>query len=118
MWVCRLPVHIGPADYTVFTEIFGEFVTSQRADVGIGPYKRGGMCIWIRRRYSQNSCVPCWAYSFFSPFRRISDNPTRTRNPPNSFRSRLASSPVAAQAHRAAQVRPAVMQGSKAFFST
>ena len=38
MWVCRLPVHIGPADYTVFTEIFGEFVTSQRADVGIGPY--------------------------------------------------------------------------------
>ena len=39
MWVCRLPVHIGPADYTVFTEIFGEFVTSQRADVGIGPYR-------------------------------------------------------------------------------
>ena len=31
--------YIGPADYTVFTEIFGEFVTSQRADVGIGPYK-------------------------------------------------------------------------------
>ncbi len=29
--------HIGPAECTVFTEIFGEFVTSQRADVGIGP---------------------------------------------------------------------------------
>ena len=39
MWVCRLPVHICPADYTVFTEIFGEFVTSQRSDVGIGPYR-------------------------------------------------------------------------------
>ena len=38
MWVCRLPVHIGPAGCTVFTEILGEFVTSQWADVGIGPY--------------------------------------------------------------------------------
>ncbi len=28
-----------PAEYTVFTEFFGEFVTSQRADVGIGPYR-------------------------------------------------------------------------------
>ena len=26
MWVCRLPVHIGPAEYTVFTEIYGESV--------------------------------------------------------------------------------------------
>ena len=56
MWVCRLPVHIGPyndprsppvgadascppAGCTDFTGIFGEFVTSQRADVGIGPYR-------------------------------------------------------------------------------
>ena len=38
MWVCRLPVHIGPAECTVFTEICGEFVTSKWADVGIGPY--------------------------------------------------------------------------------
>ena len=30
--------HIGPADCIVFTVIFGEFVTSHRADVGIGPY--------------------------------------------------------------------------------
>ena len=29
----------GPAECTVFTDICGEFVTSQRADVGIGPYK-------------------------------------------------------------------------------
>ena len=39
MWVCRLPVHIGPAGYTDFMRIFGEFATSQWADVGIGPYK-------------------------------------------------------------------------------
>ena len=52
MWVCRLPVHIGPADYTVFTEIFGEFVTSQRADVGIGPYNHMCKCIRIRRGFS------------------------------------------------------------------
>ena len=39
MWICRLPVHIDPADCTVFTVICGEFATSRRADVGIGPYR-------------------------------------------------------------------------------
>ena len=39
MWVCRLPVHINPAECTVFAVIFGRFATSSRADVGIGPYK-------------------------------------------------------------------------------
>ena len=29
-------------DAPVFTETFSEFTTAQRADVGIGPYKRGG----------------------------------------------------------------------------
>ena len=38
MWVCRLPVHIAPAGWTVFSEIFGKFAAAQRADVGIGPY--------------------------------------------------------------------------------
>ena len=39
MWVCRLPVHIDPAECTVFAVIFGRFAASSRADVGIGPYK-------------------------------------------------------------------------------
>ena len=40
MWVCRLPVHIGPRRMRrFFTELFGEFATAQRADVGIGPYR-------------------------------------------------------------------------------
>ena len=30
---------IGPAFCTILTVIFGEFATSQRADVGIGPYR-------------------------------------------------------------------------------
>ena len=30
--------YIGPAERTVFTEIYGEFATSLRAEVGIGPY--------------------------------------------------------------------------------
>ena len=38
MWVCRLPVHIGPAECAVFTGIYGEFVTSQWADRVVGPY--------------------------------------------------------------------------------
>ncbi|MEI3083254.1 MAG: hypothetical protein V8S85_04360 [Oscillospiraceae bacterium] len=37
MWVCRLPVHIGPAGCTGFTEILGEFVTSHWADRVVGP---------------------------------------------------------------------------------
>ncbi len=39
MWVCRLPVHIGPAERTVFTGFCGEFVTTQWADRVVGPYK-------------------------------------------------------------------------------
>ena len=31
--------HIDPAERTPFAEIYGKFATSQRADVGIGPYK-------------------------------------------------------------------------------
>ena len=31
---------IGPAECTGFMEIHGEFVTSQRVDVGIAPYKQ------------------------------------------------------------------------------
>jgi hypothetical protein len=31
--------HIDPAERTLFAEIYGKFATSQRADVGIGPYK-------------------------------------------------------------------------------
>ncbi len=43
---------------TVFTEIFGEFVTSRRADVGIGPYTQTGSCIRIRRNLPKNRPVP------------------------------------------------------------
>ena len=43
MWVCRLPVHIGPAGCTGFTEIFGEFVTSHWADRVVGPYGEASM---------------------------------------------------------------------------
>ena len=32
--------HIGPTECTIFTKIFGEFAASQRADVGIGPYRK------------------------------------------------------------------------------
>ena len=43
MWVCRLPVYIGPAGCTGFTEIFGEFVTSHWADRVVGPYGEASM---------------------------------------------------------------------------
>ena len=59
MWVCRLPVHIGPAERTVFTKIFGEFVTASRADVGIGPYSQSGRRVRIRRKTPASGCIPC-----------------------------------------------------------
>ena len=43
MWVCRLPVHIGPAGCTGFTEILGKFVTSHWADRVVGPYGEASM---------------------------------------------------------------------------
>ena len=43
--------YIDPAECTISTEIFGEFVTSQWADVGIGPYYCVGMCIRIRQHF-------------------------------------------------------------------
>ena len=43
MWVCRLPVHIGPAGCTASTEILGEFVTSHWADRVVGPYGEASM---------------------------------------------------------------------------
>ena len=55
MWVCRLPVHIGPAECTVFTGIYGEFVTSQWAARVVGPYKRIGMSLRIRRGFFNKS---------------------------------------------------------------
>ena len=69
MWVCRLPVHIGPADYTVFTGIFGEFVTSQWADVGIGPYRVSANS-YCFANFDRKTFLPRQPYpaSLFSPF--------------------------------------------------
>ena len=51
--------HIGPAERTVFTKIFGEFVTASRADVGIGPYSQSGRRVRIRRKTPASGCIPC-----------------------------------------------------------
>ena len=42
-------------DAPFFTKLRGEFITSQRADVGIGPYKRIGMSLRIRRGFFNKS---------------------------------------------------------------
>ena len=49
---------IGPAERTVFTEVFGKFATFQRADVGIGPYNERGKYIRIRRKFPKTYCFP------------------------------------------------------------
>ena len=60
--VSALPVgaddSVRPQDVPLFSEIFGEFVASQRADVGIGPYNRMCRCIRIRRGFLIVPCFP------------------------------------------------------------
>ena len=46
--------YIGPEEYTIFTVIFGEFATSQRVDVGIGPYSEKGKRLRIRPEFPKN----------------------------------------------------------------
>ena len=48
---------IGPADCTILTVIFGEFATSQRAAVGIGPYIEKGKRLRIRPEFPKNLCL-------------------------------------------------------------
>ena len=66
MWVCRLPVHIGPAECTVFTGIYGEFVTSQWADRVVGPY--GEASIFPVPRRGGRLCPPAGCTDFTGIF--------------------------------------------------
>ena len=70
MWVCRLPVHIGPAECTVFTGIYGEFVTSQWADRVVGPYNNPSHSLWGRTTLSARGM-----YRFYGNLRRIHSCP-------------------------------------------
>ena len=68
--------YIGPAECTDFTVVCGKFVTSKRADVGIGPYNHTSKCLRIRRRFSIIRCVPQGGaeprpYQPCSRFRRV-----------------------------------------------
>ena len=47
---------VRPQNIPLFTEIFGEFATSQRADVGIGPYKV--LCRFVTVRRAKQSPSP------------------------------------------------------------
>ena len=54
---CRGGRPCPPAEYAGFMEICGEFVSSQWADVGIGPYSRMRRYIRIRRGFSMILCL-------------------------------------------------------------
>ena len=69
MWVCRLPVHIDPAECTGFTEIFGEFVTSHWADRVVGPYGEASMHSYPCR--GGRLCPPTERTAFYGNLRRI-----------------------------------------------
>ena len=50
MWVCRLPVHIGPLGSYEFAEDSRKIGANCRVDVGIDPYEQAGKRIRIRQR--------------------------------------------------------------------
>ena len=85
MWVCRLPVHIGPAACTVFPKISGEFAAAQGADRVVGPYMTPA-----------NSCCPanfeCKAEKIGPPEARRKR--PRRNEPPRYARSLLSSASV------------------------
>ena len=60
--------HIGPAECTAFTEFCGEFATSQRADVGIGPYNGIRKCIRIRRKFLKKALPPAGRTESSAPY--------------------------------------------------
>ena len=60
-----------PAGYTGFTAIFGEFATSQRADVGIGPYRARRRFAAAHRAGQSPAPTKAWANSYcFADFER------------------------------------------------
>ena len=60
---------IGPAECTVLTEICGEFATSGRADVGIGPYTKMSRRSRMRRGFSQEKAAFCLADRVVRPYK-------------------------------------------------
>ena len=69
MWVCRLPVHIDPAGFTVYTEIVGEFAAAQWADRVVGPYGEDSMHSYPCR--GGRLCPPTERTAFYGNLRRI-----------------------------------------------
>ena len=55
MWVCRLPVHIGPLGSYEFAEDYRKIGAICRVDVGIAPYSISGSYMQIHLNFSKFS---------------------------------------------------------------
>ena len=62
-------------DAPYFTGIFGEFATSQRAAVGIGPYIEKGKRLRIRPEFPKNLCLLLGPTESSAPTRRGTNSP-------------------------------------------
>ena len=67
MWVCRLPVHIGPLGSYEFAEDYRKIGAICRVDVGIDPYNHACRHICIRRKISEKALLPAGQQSLSSP---------------------------------------------------
>ena len=63
MWVCRLPVHIGPPGSYEFAADFRINGAICRVDVGIDPYRQVGKCIRIRPGFPKKALHPAGGQS-------------------------------------------------------
>ena len=63
MWVCRLPVHIGPLGSYEFAADSRKNGAICRVDVGIDSYRQVGKCIWIRPGFPKKALHPAGGQS-------------------------------------------------------
>ena len=63
MWVCRLPVHIGPSGSYEFAADFRKNGAICWVDVGIDPYRQVEKCIRIRSGFPKKALHPAGGQS-------------------------------------------------------
>ena len=57
MWVCRLPVHIGPRSVHRFYDNLRRICSFPMGRCRHRPYIKTGRCIRMRPSFSQNQCI-------------------------------------------------------------
>ena len=68
MWVCRLPVHIGPLGSSEFAKDYHKNGAYRAGRCGHRPLHRNERCIRMRHIFSQKSAASCRADRVVRPY--------------------------------------------------